>query len=343
MRFLVGALILLVGTCSNKRHSERVSDLKESIKYENKADVTTYLNTIKEDELKQHLVEIASEKYMGRKTGEKGHNDVCDYIRNYYKSINLKSPDTSLNYYQVIPKSYLPDGIKASQNIIAYIEGNEFPNEYVYILAHTDHEGVINNEVYYGADDNGSGNAAILEIAEAFMIAYNNGDGPKRSIVFLNVTAEEIGLYGSRYYTENPIFPIEKTVGALNMDMIGRIDERHKENPDYIYVIGSDRISTELDYVIRKANDEFTNLELDYKYNDRRDSNRYYNRSDHYNFALKDIPVVFFFNGEHEDYTKPTDTADKINFSLLAKRTKLIFASAWYIANSTEPITKEVL
>ena len=343
MRFLIGALILLVGTCSNKRHSERVSDLKESIKYENKSDVTTYLNTIKVEELKQHLVEIASEKYNGRKTGEKGHNDVCNYIRNYYKSLNIKSPDSSINYFQQVPKSYLPDGIGNSQNVIAFIEGSEYPDQYVYLLAHTDHEGVINGEVYSGADDNGSGNAAVLEIAEAFKMASEDGFAPKRSIVFLHVTAEEIGLYGSRYYTENPILPIENTVSALNMDMVGRVDERHKENPDYIYVIGSDRISTELDYVIREANDEFTNLELDYKYNDPRDSNRYYNRSDHYNFALQDIPVVFFFNGEHEDYTKPTDTADKINFSILAKRTKLVFATAWYIANSEETLSKEVL
>ncbi|TCK64837.1 peptidase M28-like protein [Winogradskyella wandonensis] len=343
MRILVASLLLLVGTCSNKRHSERVSDLKASIEFNDKSSVETYLNTITENDLERHLVEIASDKYGGRMTGEDGHNQICDYIRSHYQNLELEAPVAYQDYYQRIPAVFLPENLKDSQNVIAFIEGSEFPEEYIIISAHSDHLGIEYGEIFNGADDNGSGTSAILEIAEAFKLAEKNGVRPRRSIVFLHVTAEEHGLIGSRFYTENPAFPLEFTVANLNMDMIGRVDEKHLNNPDYVYLIGSDRISTELDYIVRKANDEFAKLELDYKYNDRNDSNRYYNRSDHYNFALKNIPVIFFFNGEHSDYHKASDTIDKINFNVLKKRTQLIFATAWYIANSDNAPSKEIL
>lgn len=343
MKTLVASALILVGSCSTIRHTEKIENLKDSIQFNDKAIVEQYLLTIDKEELKSHVVEVSSDKYNGRMTGEKGHNEVCDYIRQYYISQDIQAPKTHPNYYQKVPKEVLPDSLNDSQNIIAYIEGSEFPNEYVYISAHSDHEGVIDGEIYNGADDNGSGTAAVLEIAEAFSKAVKDGYRPKRSIVFLHVTAEEVGLHGSRYYTNNPIFPLEDTVTTLNIDMIGRVDERHTNNENYIYLIGADRMSTELHFIAQKANTEFTNLELDYKFNAENDNNRYYYRSDHYNFAVKGIPVIFFFNGEHEDYTKPTDTADKINYPLLTKRTKLIFATAWYLANSPERIYPEII
>jgi Zn-dependent M28 family amino/carboxypeptidase len=343
MKILVASALIVVGSCSTLRHSEKIDNLKNSISYQDETLVRHYLNTINTEELKIHVEEVSSDKYNGRMTGEKGHNEVCDYIRNVYKSQRIEAPKSHPDYYQKVPKEALPDNLNASQNIIAYIEGSEFPNEYLYISAHSDHEGIINGEIYNGADDNGSGTAAVLEIAQAFSQAVKDGYRPKRSIVFLHVTAEEVGLHGSRYYTNNPIFPIENTISTLNIDMIGRVDIRHKDNENYIYIIGSDRMSTELHFVAQKANATFTNLELDYKYNAETDPNRYYYRSDHYNFALKGIPVIFFFNGEHEDYTKPTDTADKINYPLLAKRTKLIFATAWYLVNSDERLNPNII
>ena len=343
MKVLIAFALTLVGSCSTIRHSEKVDNLKNSITYNDKAVVKHYLNTIKLEELKSHVEEVSSDKYNGRKTGEEGHNQVCDYIRNYYKAQDISAPEFFPNYYQKVPKEVLPDGINNSQNIIAYIEGSKFPDEYLYISAHSDHEGVINGQIYNGADDNGSGTAAVLEMAEAFSQAVKDGHRPKRSIVFLHVTAEEVGLHGSRYYTENPIFPLDNAVATLNIDMIGRVDDRHIDNENYIYLIGSDKMSTELHFVAQKANAEFTNLNLDYKYNDDRDPNRYYYRSDHYNFAQKGVPVIFFFNGEHADYTKPTDTAEKINYPLLQKRTKLIFATAWYLANAKTRLKKEIL
>lgn len=343
MKTLFASVLILVGSCATIRHSEKIDNLKNSIQYNDKAIVEKYLNTINTEQLQSYVYEISDDKYKGRMTGETGHNEVCDFIRNQYMNFNIIPPKSNPNYYQIVPKEVLPNDLNNSQNVIAYIEGAEYPDEYIYISAHSDHEGIKNGEIYNGADDNGSGTAAVLEMAEAFNQAVLDGYRPKRSIVFLHVTGEEVGLHGSRYYAENPIFPIENAVANLNIDMIGRVDPRHTTQEDYIYLIGSNKISTELDFIAQKANSTFTNLELDYKFNEDNDPNQYYYRSDHYNFAVKGVPVIFFFNGEHEDYTKPTDTAEKINYTLLAKRTKLIFATAWYLANSNEPLKRVII
>jgi hypothetical protein len=222
----------------------------------------------------------------------------------------------------------------ASENVVAMIKGSEKPEEYLVISAHLDHIGVRNGQINNGADDDGSGTVALLEIAEAFKQAAKDGYGPRRSVIFLHVTGEEKGLLGSRYYTDNPIFPLENTVTNLNIDMIGRIDPKRTEGDrNYIYLIGSDRLSTELHNLSEEVNKKYTNIELDYTYNDENDRNRYYYRSDHYNFAKNDIPVIFYFNGTHADYHRPTDTPDKINYDLLENRARLVFYTAWELAN----------
>jgi hypothetical protein len=222
-----------------------------------------------------------------------------------------------------------------SENVVAVIKGTELPNEYVVISSHLDHIGInANGDINNGADDDGSGTVALLEIAEAFTLAAKAGHGPKRSMVFLHVTGEEKGLLGSQYYTDiDPIFPLENTVANLNIDMIGRIDPNRKGDRNYIYLIGSDKLSTELHDLSEAINTKYAGLELDYTYNDENDPNRFYYRSDHYNFAKNNIPIIFYFNGTHEDYHRPTDTPDKINYDLLENRTRLIFHTAWEVAN----------
>ena len=148
---------------------------------------------------------------------------------------------------------------------------------------------------------------------------------------------------GSRYYTENPVFPLENTIADLNIDMIGRLDSVHRDNPYYIYLIGSDRLSTELHNISEEANKQYTNLEIDYTFNDPNDPNRFYYRSDHYNFARNDIPVIFYFNGVHEDYHRSTDTVDKINFEKIEKITRLVFFTAWELVNRDERITVDFM
>ncbi|MCJ7465547.1 MAG: M28 family peptidase [Maribacter sp.] len=222
-----------------------------------------------------------------------------------------------------------------TENVAAVIKGTEKPYEYVIISSHLDHIGIsANGEINNGADDDGSGTVALLEIAEAFKKAADAGDGPKRSIVFLHVTGEEKGLLGSQYYTDyDPIFPLEQTVVDLNIDMIGRIDPKRQGDRNYIYLIGSDKLSSELHKLSEEINKKYTKLELDYKYNDENDPNRFYYRSDHYNFAKNNIPIIFYFNGTHDDYHRPGDTPDKINYDLLQNRARLIFYTAWEIAN----------
>ena len=222
-----------------------------------------------------------------------------------------------------------------SENVVALIRGFEKPEEYVVISSHLDHIGIsANGKINNGADDDGSGTVAMLEIAEAFKKAAETGYGPKRSVVFLHVTGEEKGLLGSQYYTDvEPIFPLAQTVANLNIDMIGRTDPKREGSRNYIYLIGSDKLSTDLHRLSEQINDRYTQLELDYTYNDENDPNRFYYRSDHYNFAKNDIPIIFYFNGTHPDYHRPGDTPDKINYDLLAIRSKLIFHTAWEIAN----------
>lgn len=230
----------------------------------------------------------------------------------------------------------------SSENVVAFIKGTEKPEEVLVISAHLDHEGIKDGVVYNGADDDGSGTVSILEIAEAFEQAVKDGNGPKRSILFLHVTGEEKGLLGSRYYASTaPIFPIENTVANLNIDMIGRIDPQHEGNSNYIYLIGSDKLSTELHDLSEEVNTKYINLNLDYTYNDENDPNRFYYRSDHYNFAKQNVPIIFYFNGTHADYHRPSDTPDKIEYDLMEKRAKLVFYTAWEIANRANRIVAD--
>ena len=222
-----------------------------------------------------------------------------------------------------------------SENVVAFIKGTDKPDEILVISAHLDHVGIQNGEIHNGADDDGSGTVALVEIAEAFKTAMNDGYAPKRSILFLHVTGEEKGLLGSGYYTDiDPIFPLENTVANLNIDMIGRTDPKRVEGDrNYVYLIGSDKLSTELHQLSERINKTYCNIELDYTYNDENDPNRFYYRSDHYNFAKYNIPVIFYFNGTHDDYHRPSDTPDKIEYDLLENRTRLIFHTAWEVAN----------
>jgi len=231
-----------------------------------------------------------------------------------------------------------------AQDIVAYIPGADpkLKDEVLVFSAHYDHIGLNADgpdKVNNGADDDGSGSVGILEIARAFMRAKKEGHGPKRTILFLGNVGEEKGLLGSEYYAEHPVFPLAKTITDLNIDMIGRVGEEYLNSPDsanFIYPIGSAMLSSTLRKVLENANNTYTHLKLDYKYDDPKDPNRFYYRSDHYNFAKHGVPIIFFFNGVHADYHKPSDEVSKINFPLLAKRAQLVFYIGWDLANRAE-------
>ena len=301
------------------------------------ANVEEYGSTITAAELKDHLYTFASDEFQGRDTGKPGQKKAANYLKDNYMKMEIASPLGGEDYFQDIPSSFFNNKYNDSENVVAFIKGSEFPEEIVVISAHYDHVGVdAEGNIYNGADDDGSGTVSILEIAEAFKEAQNDGYQPRRSILFLHVTGEEKGLLGSDYYTKNPIFPLENTVTDLNTDMIGRIDPKHEDNPNYIYLIGSDKLSTQLHELSEEVNNKYTQFDLDYTYNDENDPNRFYYRSDHYNFAKHNIPVIFYFNGTHADYHQPTDTPDKIEYDLMARRAQLIFYTAWEVANRDE-------
>lgn len=324
----VMALILSCGSSQNKNEAKKPADPAE------------YAKTITANELKDMLYTYASDDYEGRRTGEAGQKKAIEFIKNDYVKNGIPSPISEGDYFQEIPEDYFNGRAKTSENVLAYIKGSEKPDEIIVISAHLDHIGVSGSgEINNGADDDGSGTVAILEIAEAFKKAVDSGHGPKRSILFLHVTGEEIGLFGSRYYADvDPVFPLANTVANLNIDMIGRIDPKHENQRNYLYLIGSDKLSQELHDVSEAINEKFFNMEFDYTYNDDNDPNRFYYRSDHYNFAKNDIPVIFYFNGTHADYHRPSDTPDKIEYDLLETRAKLIFHTAWELANREERI-----
>ncbi len=230
----------------------------------------------------------------------------------------------------------------STENVLGFVEGSDKKDEFVVISAHYDHIGITNGEVNNGADDDGSGTVAVMEMAQAFALAKQAGHCPRRSVLFMTVTGEEKGLLGSSYYVTHPVVPLQNTITDLNIDMIGRVDKDHEQNRSYVYLIGSDKLSKTLHEVSENVNLTYTGLELDYKFNDEKDPNRFYYRSDHYNFAKNNVPVIFYFNGVHEDYHRPTDDIEKIDFDLMEKRTKLVFHTAWEIANRDERISVDV-
>jgi len=314
-----------------------------------------YSKTIVKKDLERHLNILASDSLEGRETGKKGQKMAADYIASFFRSIGIPpfKKDTYYQKFKVKSKRHLckcedcdVNFIKnlisnkkkiKGENVLAYIEGTDLKEEILIITAHYDHLGMHDSVVFNGADDDGSGTVAAMEIAEAFQLAKEKGDGPRRSVLVMAVSGEEKGLLGSKYYTDHPIYPLNKTVANLNIDMIGRLDDWH-DSSNYVYLIGSNMLSNDLHNLSEDINKKYTQLDLDYRFNKEDDPNRYYYRSDHYNFAKNNIPVIFYFNGIHEDYHKETDTVEKIDYSKIEKIARLIFLTAWEIVNKDERI-----
>ncbi len=253
------------------------------------------------------------------------------------KADAAKSPLKKVKPGKVTYKTTMKVKTVLSENVLGYLEGTDKKDELVIVTAHYDHigkgNGTTGDQINNGADDDGSGTVAVLEIAKTFAKAKADGHGPRRSMLFMTVTGEEIGLLGSEYYSEHPVYPLDKTVMDFNIDMVGRRDPEHKDKPDYVYVIGADKLSSELHEINERNNNMYTKLAFDYTYNDENHPTNLYKRSDHWNFAKKGIPIVFFFDGIHEDYHKPSDEVSKIEFDLETKRAQAAFYTIWEVAN----------
>lgn len=321
-----------------------------------------------EDQLQQKLSDnrrflVGPMMTLGKPDSEAGqYANHCFVSTNIARDIMGKRLDKVINAREQITKSGKPESVKLKarlnilldkneqtllgENVLGYIEGSDprLKDELVIITAHYDHLGRRGDAIYNGADDNASGTSTVIEVAEAFAIAKKKGLGPRRSVLTMLVTGEEKGLLGSQFYVNEPVFPLENTIANVNVDMVGRVDDVHqaKNNPYYTYVIGADRLSTELHEINEAVNNQYTQLELDYTYNDENDPNRYYYRSDHYNFAERGIPAVFYFSGTHADYHRVTDTAEKINYEKMARIGQLVFHTAWELANRDKRIEVDV-
>lgn len=278
--------------------------------------------------------EVVAEKILG----EDGKG-ILQKMKAAPLAAKIYKADIDLGYYKAT-------GIAYASNVLGLLEGTDKKDEYVIITSHYDHVGKRNDTtIFYGADDDGSGTVSILELAEAYAKAKAAGKGPRRSILFMTVSGEEKGLWGSAYYSNHPVYPLDKTTVDLNIDMIGRIGAEYQKDKDsinYVYVIGDDKLSTDLTPITDQVNAKYSKMKLDRKYNDPNDPNRFYYRSDHYNFAEKGIPVIFYFNGVHADYHRPTDTPDKINYKLMAKRAQFIFYTAWEMANRDAMLKRDM-
>jgi Zn-dependent M28 family amino/carboxypeptidase len=280
--------------------------------------------------------------FLSPKAAEKIFNTTTDKLMKAAVEEPKKNALKKIKPATISYKTGIEVKVTKVENVLGFLEGTDKKDEVVVITAHYDHIGrrssgegdLINN----GADDDGSGTTAVIELAKIFAQAKKDGKGPRRSMLFMTVAGEEKGLLGSEYYSDHPIFPLDKTVVDLNIDMIGRRDPQHKDSPPYVYVIGSDKLSTELHNLNETANKAYTNLLFDYTYNDQNHPERLYYRSDHWNFAKKNIPIIFYFDGIHEDYHKPSDEVSKIEFDLMAKRTQIVFYTAWEIVNREQRI-----
>ncbi|MCE7995520.1 MAG: M28 family peptidase [Roseivirga sp.] len=221
-----------------------------------------------------------------------------------------------------------------TSNLLGVIAGEQASNGVVVISAHYDHEGIKKGVLYPGADDNASGVAGLLEIAQAFQMAYEGGFRFKKSILFVMFSAEEDGLLGSGFLTKNSPFPLSDITVNLNIDMIGRVAPEYDGFEEYIYLAKSDKLSKQLHRISERVNDKFTGLTLDYSYNSPDHPLQVFKRGDHWSFAKEGVPVIFYFDGIHDDYHRPTDKADRINYGLLQLRSNLVFQTAWSIVSA---------
>ncbi len=295
-----------------------------------------YLSQIDTQSIKSHLEFLSHDWLEGRESGEKGQFIAGLYLKSqlqalgyepiFQDSVHQKSFFQHFTFGKINPRK--------SFNVAGILKGTELAHEYIVLSAHYDHLGLGKNGVYNGADDNASGTSTLLEIARIFAKLKKEGYPPKRSIIFLFFSAEEKGLLGSEFFTDNPPVNLQNIITNLNVDMVGRVDEKHQkiQEKNYVYIIGSNFISDDLHELNEKINREYVNIALDYSYNSKIDKLRLYYRSDHYNFAKNNIPVIFYFSGLHDDYHQVTDTSDKIMYDKTLKIAQLIFGNAFYLA-----------
>lgn len=319
--------------------------------------------------LKKHVYLLASDSLQGRATGTKGQRQAALYCASSFRQSHLlssfrldsvrgsfrqtfpftlveatpfgysgsyRSSSSSYKRFELIEQTLsTKDSNKVffGDNVGGLMIGTDLKKEVVIISAHYDHLGRNGKYIFHGADDNASGTATVLSIASVFDSLAQQGFRPRRSILFLLFSGEEGGLLGSKYFVNHSPLNLSQFVCDLNVDMVGRVDDDHRKNPNYCYLITNAQ-GSKVKTVTKNSNQQSVNLILNQGgYDAENDPNNYFSRSDQYNFAQAGIPALFFTSGLHQDYHQPSDTADKIDYILLKKRATLVFQTAWTMAN----------
>ena len=298
------------------------------------------VETITEADVAKRIRIVAADSMMGRDTPSPGLEKTAQYVADEFKKFGLKPGGDGGTWFQhypfpndgsltaVLQRTFYPRDTMGL-NAVGMLEGSdpELKNEYIVISAHMDHIGVSRDEpdtIYNGADDNGSGTVGVVELAEAFS---RPGARPKRSIIFLTVSGEEKGLWGSSYFTSHPPVPIERIVANFNIDMIGR------NWKDTVAAIGKEHSDLGATVsAVAKAHPELKMTPID----DIWPGQGFYGRSDHINFARKGVPVLFFFSGVHKDYHQASDSPEKIDAEKEARILRLIFYLGQQVGNADE-------
>ena len=301
-------------------------------------ELPNFAASILENDLRQHIRTLAADSMQGRQTGTNGAFMAADYIAGQFEIMNLYKPYDS-SYFQAFVTH------ASGVNVVGVVEGSDLKEQALVISAHYDHLGVFNGNIYCGADDNSSGVAAMLEIAEAFTAMARNNYPPRRSVVFIAFDAKEQKMAGSAYYVDNPLFPLQHTIANLNIDAVGRVEGSPNGQRNYLLLVGANRVSSGLQDISDYVNStRKLNLTLDYTfYNSPTFSDIFYLFSDQYHFGKYQIPVIYYMDGLHDDLNKPTDTEDRIDYKILRDRTQLIFYTAWELANRDGALKKDLI
>ncbi|MCS6790550.1 MAG: M28 family peptidase [Bacteroidia bacterium] len=315
--------------------------------------VISQLSTqVSEKDLYAHLQFLAHDALQGREAGTPFEKVAAAYLIAQHRRIG-NEPLLPQSYIHVFwlkkpislpppegkssrkkkklsqPPPPSPDSVEA-WNVLACRRGSLYPSQYVILSAHYDHIGKSpQGAVFNGADDNGSGTAVLLEVARLI----SQLPPPKRTIVFFHTGAEEKGLIGAFRFVQDSLIPIDSIVAMVNTDMVGRTDTLHQPGDRYLYTIGADRATPVLRFIQEEVNALCCQWKLDYRYDSPSDPLRLFYRSDHFAFARKGVPSVFYFGGLHSDYHMPSDDWDKIEPERLRRTAVWLAAMAWSLAN----------
>jgi len=317
-RVLIVALACLTAACS-RDGARSANGAEASTPPDDDAAIIT------QDMLRQHISVIADDSMRGRATPSRELDETAAYIAAHFERLGLRPLGSDGSFIQHYP---LPtERTSRAPNVVGLVEGSDpaLRREYLILSAHMDHVGVgapVNGDsIYNGADDNASGTAAVMALAEAFARAKER---PRRSIIFLTVSGEERGLWGSAYFASHPPVPVDSIVAALNIDMVGR------NWRDTIVAIGKEH--SDLGASVERVAAAHSELHL-HPIDDPWPNEQFYFRSDHYNFARRGVPVLFFFSGTHADYHGPDDEVNKIDFEKEMRVARLLYYFGMEVAN----------